>query len=109
MDNPTIDGMNEVIATFDGWEKRSATEFVKDGYMRYIWEFKYETSWDALMPVCHAIRERVYELKGNEKVANRYAKLNAQLMYGTIADVHLKAYDIIQWFNSSTNKQKDNE
>jgi hypothetical protein len=56
-----IDDMNEAIAIFDGWDKRSQQEFIKDGYMRYVWEFKYHKSWDQLMPVIENISKMPLE------------------------------------------------
>lgn len=53
--DPAIDDMNEAIAIFDGWEKKSKREFVKDGQLMYVWEFKYHKSWEALMPIVEKI------------------------------------------------------
>lgn len=96
---PTIEQMDITIARFMGME--GSDDFIRQNY-------QYHKSWDLLMPVVHKVREMVFELRGAEKVANLYARLNAQLMYGTIADVHLRAYNLITWLNQQTlnNKSK---
>jgi hypothetical protein len=105
----SIEQMNEAIALFDGWalikddKEYNLPYYIKGDDFNYIHQFKFHSSWDRLMPICHVIREKAFELKGNEKASLLFAKMNAQLMYGTIADVHLKAYEFIQWLN----KQKE--
>jgi hypothetical protein len=108
---PSIEQMNEAIAAFEGLTKHDDDNYgyphFKDNKMRFIGyahNLGYDTDWNELMRVCHLIREKALELKDNERSKFLYARLSAQLMYGTISDVHLKAYDYITWFN----QQKQN-
>lgn len=110
--NPTIEQMNEAIAFFDGYEliqednEYNLPYYIKGEDFNYKHQFKYHISWDKLMPICHLIREKAFELKGNEKASLLFAKMNVKLMYGTISDVHLKAHDFIQWFNKQKEEAK---
>jgi hypothetical protein len=102
---PTVEIMNEAIALFDGLTKHDDDRYAyphfknsKGNFMGYAHNIGYDADWNILMPVCHKIREKAFELRGNERAQRLLSKLNIQLMYGTRADVHLKAYQFIQWY-----------
>lgn len=52
---------NKLIAVFDGWEKTNHVDeefgrlYLKDGESKYQDSFRYELSWDWLMPVVEKI------------------------------------------------------
>lgn len=102
---PTIEQKNREIAIFmDLVPVPCGTKCLGDIKHPEISEafLKYHSSWDQLMPVYHQIREKAFLLRNCDKGHVLFSKLNSQLLYGTIADVHLKAYDFIQWLNQST-------
>jgi len=65
MSEITTDDKNELIAIFDGWEKSTRGEFIKDGYIRYTWEMDYHSDWSRLMPVVERI-EKISDLIVNK-------------------------------------------
>lgn len=69
----------------------------------------YHERWELLMPVYHAIREKAYALRSEGKAQKLWAKLNSQLLFGNIADVHLRAFRFIEHVNkqsTTTNERK---
>jgi hypothetical protein len=108
---PTIEQMNEAIALFMG-----GSSIKEHGGKRYVYypkscardvaELQYYSDWNRLMPVFHAIREKAFALN-DEKASKLLAKLNAQLLFGTIADVHLHAFRFIEYVNKQSTTTND--
>lgn len=112
----TIDQMNGAIGVFMGYkmyDKRhprnhgiGAPEAEPEKCM-IIQKAKYHTSWDWLMPTFHKVREKAVEIKDDGTLQRLYSKVMEQLLFGTIADVHLAIYNYLTWYNQQkqTNEQ----
>ncbi len=71
----TTEEGNKIIAVFDGWEETKHIDeefgnlFIKYGESKYADGFKYELSWDWLMPVV----EKIEELEFSFTIVNNQA------------------------------------
>lgn len=112
MSEPTIEQMNEVIAIFDGWEKRperiidpekNPFYYLKHGFTyRWISDFHYHSSWDVLMPVWKKLRESILsDFKGKYPMKLLAAQRRwKNCCAGVSIDVaHSVVYELIQWYN----------
>lgn len=111
---PTTEMMNEVIALFNGYRiydwGLTRCVIVNDNKDSIpVSKLDYHVNWGTLMPVYHKVREKAFELKDDAKASLLFAKVMEQLLYGTIADVHLRIYQFITWHNQQkqTNEQRD--
>jgi hypothetical protein len=95
---PTIAEMNYAIGVFNG--RSFSGSHITDYKSSDAPKMKYHSDWNWLMPVCHAIREKAFVLRSDEKANKLLAKLNTQLLFGTIADVHLRAFHFIEYINN---------
>ena len=114
----TIEQMNDVIAVFDGWGKRperiidpekTPFYYLKHGFTyRWISDFNYHSSWDALMPCWDKFRNNVSDHFDEDFPPEYCAMCDAWALYCehvNINGAHGIIYDGIQWFN----KQQSNE
>lgn len=107
---PTIEQKNETICDFmGGYRKIERPDYhinVYKGPDGIEWEtgtyLKYHSDWNWLMPVFRAIREKAFALRNDEKANKLLAKLNTQLLFGTIANVHLHAFRFIEYINNQS-------
>jgi hypothetical protein len=100
MSTVTTDSMNVTLASFEGRKFYGHTIDEFGGNTgNELPEMKYHTSWNWLMLVYHNVREKAFELKDDATAAQLFAKVMEQLLYGTIADVHLHLYQFITWYN----------
>jgi len=91
--------MNYAIGVFNG--RSFSGSHITDYEASDAPKMKYHSDWNWLMPVFHAIREKAFALR-NEKANQLLAKLNTQLLFGTIADVHLHAFRFIEYVNKQS-------
>jgi hypothetical protein len=100
---PTIAEKNYVIGVFDG--RSFVGSHITDYTAATAPKMKYHSSWDWLMPIYHKIREIALLQYEDPEATLLFTKMNNQLLFGTIADVHLRAYHFIEYLN----KQQSNE
>ena len=90
-DNITIEQMNEEIARFMDIE--GTDDFIRMNY-------RYEKSWDLLMPVWYKFRDLKFDEETPMKLHLNYVTRLAQdIAYGTIEEVHHNIHIAIQWYN----------
>jgi hypothetical protein len=102
------DEMNITIASFMGYHYNAGKFYSNEGGKgNWFKEAKYHSSWDWLMPIHHAIREKAFALREDIEIERLYAKVNHQLLFGTIADVHLHAFRFIEYVNKQQSTTND--
>lgn len=103
---------NRTIAQFDGWKSMGLsrrglfgkkTEYFKRGKrepMPFITTFKYDSSWDALMPI---VKKVFKKMKGNgsQELMKLHipSKIGAGLMQVNINAVWIAVIEFIEWYN----------
>jgi hypothetical protein len=121
--------MNETIAIFDGWDfhkgdpnhkcpyciggdepcTAAVDRFVKNNRTVFHYQLKYQSSWDALIPVVEKIPKLIraeLELEVRRQMSARYKPIENELCNFNRVNVHYCLYQFIVWYN---NKKRTNE
>jgi len=107
MSEITTQDKNVIIARFEGRKwlgKYTIDNYGPGTHMEYP-ELKYHSDWSWLIPVFHKVREIAFELRENQKSNQLYFRLNDQVLYGTIHDVHFHIYQYIEWYQKQKEQQ----
>lgn len=115
MEESTITG-NKLIAEFMGWEKSTYHNTPNKMYREkgsseigiHISDFKYHSSWDALMPVVEKIRQmhtdRVFSRETLSESADRIFCIH--FISARIDIVYNCVIQFIQWYNNQQTQKK---
>jgi hypothetical protein len=108
-----IDFMNETIARFDGWKEKFTDDWYREPYcgQRFLKakEFKYHSSWDALMPVWLKLYENISKRKYRyeELIAKSYiGPMTLVMITGNITEAHRILFNAIEWINKNNGDGK---
>jgi hypothetical protein len=111
---PTIEMINEVIARFDGWEEWQHEKGLftnperNETHFHCVQDFKYDSSWDALMPAWNELYAQYCKIEEHLKERRFYfdyiAPMSNAMITGNITSAHKILYEAINWLNQQSNK-----
>lgn len=86
------------------WMEQVGMESVGDYYVKVhenkwmeVDDAMYHEDWRLLMPVYHAIREQAFTFRDNPDACKLFAKVQEQVLFGGIADVHRGVSEWCKW------------
>jgi hypothetical protein len=99
----SIEQMNEAIALFEGYrvydEGYTRCVVNNEGLGYPVKDLRYHESWSWIMPVYHRCRELIF-IETSDEGCKLFAKIQDNLLFGTLLDFHIRIYRFIHWYNN---------